>query len=750
MNQQQQHNELRVYTIQNVRYALAHSLIPGVLRMVPNQPFHVIVSEWKECLAHISELCSVRWVHKRRTNGTEGGRVVYSETFYCHRAGSYDTQRTVRTQKDSKKCNCSGVLKVTILTANSTECKFELLADHDKYTPGDEEDVKTLKLTAKTFDKMIQQLQEGRNCRDIRISLLHQFDSISDVPLDDITRAAQSSAGHRKVNYNDVYNQMRKLKCNLFEFHDNDMFSVKTWLDEHLANNGYTIYSGNISECTSFHDIFYFGFVSSRQLTYLQQSTSVCMDATHNISSRINDVLYSIVTRDRLTGVGQPIAYMFTNDQSAYPIGEWLRFLREMCGLTIENLTIDCSIPEVNAMHLIYPDANIHYCAFHVLQAWNRNLGSKVSLESLYERYPDRRHTDDALQQYRGDMLTVLKSIMHEQDIDTMYNKVNEFKRRFYEQTEFLSYFETYWEPEHLIQRWTFAFTDPRDRAYLTNNMIETWFNQLKTVYLRRVRNKRLDRLIFILTNEVEFYFINEHERILRNNGRMGPLENQQSRRRYRAAQVPVRDISAMIQNPEGGNASDPMTGFWKVMAFVPQVTRSTPRYEITVNSEMLIKSCTCLDFSQRRAPCKHMYLLKRYTNMQVHFEVEQRNALRQAAEAVTLRHGELNNRHAVPRHVLREQQQQQQQEIIIIDGDDEYDADDSNIDILNSTQDNLQFVSQTFTSFHHDRTRVLEIPTITQEESQQYAQRVRELLLFHEEMMRRHHHRRTANTQRH
>ncbi|KAI7846570.1 hypothetical protein BDC45DRAFT_418357, partial [Circinella umbellata] len=152
-------NEFRVYTIQNVRYALAHSLIPGVLRMVPNQPFHVIVSEWKECLAHISELCSVRWVHKRRTNGTEGGRVVYSETFYCHRAGSYDTQRTVRTQKDSKKCNCSGVLKVTILTANPTECKFELLADHDKHTPGDEEDVKTLKLTAKTFDKMIQQLQ---------------------------------------------------------------------------------------------------------------------------------------------------------------------------------------------------------------------------------------------------------------------------------------------------------------------------------------------------------------------------------------------------------------------------------------------------------------------------------------------------------------------------------------------------------------------------------------------------------------
>ena len=219
--------------------------------------------------------------------------------------------------------------------------------------------------------------------------------------------------------------------------------------------------------------------------------------------------------------------------------------------------------------------------------------------------------------------------------------------------------------------------------------MIETWFNQLKTVYLRRVRNKRLDRLIFILTNEVEFYFINEHERILGNNGRMGPLENQQSRRRYRAAQVPIRDIPAMIQNPESENTSDPMMGCWKVMAFVPQVTRSTARYEIIVNSDMLIKSCTCLDFAQRRAPYKHIYLLKRYTSMQVQFEVEQHNALRQATEITNSRHSKWNNRHTTSRTVLL---WQQQQEIIIID--DEDDEDNNNVNILDNIQDNLQFVS--------------------------------------------------------
>ena len=84
--------------------------------------------------------------------------------------------------------------------------------DLNKHTPGDVDDVNMLKLTGETFDKMIQQLQEGRNCRDIRISLLHQFDFVSSVPIDDITAAAQSSAGQRKVNYQDVYDQMKKVR----------------------------------------------------------------------------------------------------------------------------------------------------------------------------------------------------------------------------------------------------------------------------------------------------------------------------------------------------------------------------------------------------------------------------------------------------------------------------------------------------------------------------------------------------------
>ena len=54
--------------------------------------------------------------------------------------------------------------------------------------------------------------------------------------------------------------------------------------------------------------------------------------------------------------------------------------------MSIQQMTIDCSIPEVNAIQNIFPSAEIHYCAFHVVQAWNRNLKEKVTLDGSYSQ----------------------------------------------------------------------------------------------------------------------------------------------------------------------------------------------------------------------------------------------------------------------------------------------------------------------------------------------------------------------------
>ena len=225
--------------------------------------------------------------------------------------------------------------------------------------------------------------------------------------------------------------------------------------------------------------------------------------------------MYTIVTKDSYTGTGYPNAYMFTNNHSAGPIKEWLSFLCDQYGLLVEHITIDCCIAEVNAINAVFSMASIHYCAFHVIRSWNYNLKEKVH-NPLYE--------EDQLQQHHSNMLSALKDIMRDTDIDLTYRAIEQFKTDFYGDERFLDYFQEFWEPDHIIQRWSYAYMDQRNRSFASNAFIESWHNQLKSVYLKDVCNQRFDHLIFVLINDVKFYFKQERDRIMSNNGRIGPV----------------------------------------------------------------------------------------------------------------------------------------------------------------------------------------------------------------------------------
>ena len=487
-------------------------------------------------------------------------------------------------------------------------------------------------------------------------------------------------------------------------------------MDEHLERDNYVIFRGDASEFTTNAEAYAFGFVSPIQLAQLQHSRTVCMDATHKVTDRLTDIMYTIVTRDPYTGCGYPVAYMFTNDLSSGPIHQWLEFLRNTYGMDIVQMTIDCSIPEVNAIQAQFPGVGIHYCAFHVLQAWNRNLKSRVRLDASF--------TADEQREYRHEMLNALTSIMRETDVDRLYHAIQQFQSDYHEQEEFQDYLERWWFTEATIQRWTYAYAETGFRSMMTNNFIESWHNQLKSVYLRNQRNRRLDRLFFVLTHDVEYFMRNERDRIVSNNGRMGPLENELSVRRFRASRVNPEAIVAMICNPEGEHSSSPMTGTWKVNSFGAQ---SSEVYDVAVSDGLLILSCTCEDYQSRRTPCKHMFLLKRFTSMQILFETEQQNAIELVAQAVPFQHSEL----------------QDAEDMQIVEVNDEP------IEILDDAADSLQFVEQNVTALYHDRAVLSNMPHIPQEEAAQLAQRVRELASLYEDIKRRYYHTRRSTTQR-
>ena len=81
------------------------------------------------------------------------------------------------------------------------------------------------------------------------------------------------------------------------------------------------------------------------------------------------------------------------------------------------------------------------------------------------------------------------------------------------------------------------------------NNYIESWHNQLKTSYLQR--NKRVDRLVYILINDFEEDFLSNINRIRMNVGRMGPETREARKRGLEAEEVSIHVAMDMISEVE-------------------------------------------------------------------------------------------------------------------------------------------------------------------------------------------------------
>ncbi|SAL97838.1 hypothetical protein [Absidia glauca] len=160
-------------------------------------------------------------------------------------------------------------------------------------------------------------------------------------------------------------------------------------------------------------------FQSPDQVVQMSRAVSFCLDSTHGISRNSHEVLYTLVIKHPGTGAGFPTAYMITNDQSVGPLNQWLAHLRTTSSFGPLSITIDCRIPEVNAIKRQFPSAIIHYCAFHVIQAWKRQLKAKVRLDASF--------TSSELGRFREYILSQLKALLFEPDLDSLHQQLADF-----------------------------------------------------------------------------------------------------------------------------------------------------------------------------------------------------------------------------------------------------------------------------------------------------------------------------------
>ncbi|KAI9468441.1 MAG: hypothetical protein EXX96DRAFT_105766 [Benjaminiella poitrasii] len=130
-------------------------------------------------------------------------------------------------------------------------------------------------------------------------------------------------------------------------------------------------------------------------------------------------------------------------------------------------------------------------------------------------------------------MMHALKEMMWERRKPEFTVKLSQFIQdpEFIRTTEFTEYFKRYYLDNDAFMMWTAVYQPQMYTNTETNNYIESWHNQLKTMYLKRKRNRRVDRLVYILVNDVEQDYIHNIQRISNNVGRLGPEERRQKKK---------------------------------------------------------------------------------------------------------------------------------------------------------------------------------------------------------------------------
>ena len=93
----------------------------------------------------------------------------------------------------------------------------------------------------------------------------------------------------------------------------------------------------------------------------------------------------------------------------------------------------------------------------------------------------------------------------------------------------------------------------------------------------------------------------------------MSKYQKEQRVREMEAEKLTADEVSDMISH--SFEHFEDKCGEWQVLSF----SEEEVVYSVVVNDDLLVVSCSCLDFEHRRRPCKHMYLLARFLSLKVY-----------------------------------------------------------------------------------------------------------------------------------
>lgn len=323
---------------------------------------------------------------------------------------------------------------------------------------------------------------------------------------------------------------------NLSRKHYQDKISVELWLN----------YLKEQKKCETLyvqhpHDgPFLVSWLSPWQLNLLKTSQEWCIDSTHKTCTSFNNpndscYLFTIVIKSPITNKGVPVCFFITDAEKQPILVQWLKWLVDVAGpLPVKKIMIDCSRAEISAIHEVFgPSFNVLLCHWHIKRAWEKHLKSLVKVPNS---------TMESVQA-RANVRSMLNNLMYADNEDEYDSMFTMFQEKYEDDfSSFVMYYRDNWHEKRNL--WARPWR--KDATFQTNNLIESYHNQIKSNYFGRSRNTRVDRIIYLLSQVIIVDYRQDALRVQLGSKKFY-LSPQENKRKEKADEIDIEKAIYMV-----------------------------------------------------------------------------------------------------------------------------------------------------------------------------------------------------------
>lgn len=324
------------------------------------------------------------------------------------------------------------------------------------------------------------------------------------------------------------------------------------------------------------------------QLEYLLQfgcGRAICMDSTHGTNPYDFHLITVMVIDD--FGEGIPVAFMICNREDETALQAFLSSIKhripESESFAPSYLMTDDAPQYHNAWCAVFGVTKKLLCTWHVDRAWRKNIRELIpQAETQVEVYH---------------MLRTLLQLLNTEEFDVASTNFLQFCRS--QCPKFVDYFERY---VCRASEWAYCYRIGTQTN--TNMYIESFHNVLKTSYMDRKVNRRIDSLLDILLRVARDKVF---ERLIK------VAKNGQSKKQHEISKRHCVLTNTLVPNDE----TDLKNG-WRV----PSSSDSDVYYHVMPAEEncdcrlrchickccVHMYVCNCVDFAVHAVVCKHIH----------------------------------------------------------------------------------------------------------------------------------------------